>query len=64
MTVRTSIGVDIHNVSIHGWANNAYRTPSCLPLHFYHALSAPMLNPSHLPKGSHTLHDDIRHLHT
>jgi hypothetical protein len=30
--VHASMGVDIHNVSIHGWANNAYRTPSCLPL--------------------------------
>ena len=24
-------GVDVYNVSNHGWANNAYRTPSCLP---------------------------------
>ncbi len=31
MMVRTSMDVDIYNVSIHGWANNEYRTTSCLP---------------------------------
>jgi hypothetical protein len=62
MTVCTSMDVDIYDISIHGWANNAYRTPSCLPLHVHHALPAPMLVPSRLPKGSHTLQDNIRRL--
>jgi hypothetical protein len=63
MMVRTSMDVDIHNVSIHGWADNAYRTPSHLPLHVHHALPAPMLVPSCLPKGSHDPQDNIQHLH-
>ncbi len=54
--------VDIYDISIHGWANNTYRTLSCLPLHVHHALSAPMLCPSRLPEGSHTLQDNIQHL--
>ncbi len=37
---RHSMGVDIYNVSIHGWANNAYRSSSCLPLSVHHALPA------------------------
>ncbi len=62
MTASASMGVDIYNVSIHDWANNALRTPSHLPLHFHHALPAPMLDPSCLPKGSCTWQDDIQHL--
>ncbi len=62
MTVRASVDVDIHNVSIHGWANNAYRTPSCLPLHVHHTLYALMLVPSHLPEGSLTPQDDMQRL--
>jgi hypothetical protein len=60
--VYASMDVDIYDGSIHGRANNTYSTPSCLPLHVHHALSAPMLVPSHIPKGSHTPQDDIRHL--
>jgi hypothetical protein len=57
--VRTSMDVDIYDVSIHGWANNAFRIPSHVPLYVHHALPALMLVPSHLPKGSHTPQDDI-----
>jgi hypothetical protein len=63
MTVCASMDVDIYDVSIHGWTNNAYRTPSCSPLHVHHALSAPMLVPSCLLEGSHTPQDNIRDLH-
>jgi hypothetical protein len=62
MMVRASMGVDIYNVSIHGWAVNAYRTPSCLPLRVHHALPFQMLVPSLLPKGSHNPQDNIQHL--
>jgi hypothetical protein len=64
MTVRVSVDVVIYDVSIHGWANNSYRTPSCLPLHVHHAPPAPMLVPSHLPNRPNALQDDIQCLHT
>jgi hypothetical protein len=38
--VHTSMDVDIHNVSIHGWANNRFRTTSCLPSVIHHAIPA------------------------
>ncbi len=60
--VRTSMDVDVYNVSIHGWANNAHRTSSHLPSNFHHAISAPMPVPSRLPDGSHALQDNIQHL--
>jgi hypothetical protein len=63
MTVRTSMDVDVYNVSIHGWADNAHRTPSCLPSNLHHAISAPMPVPSHLPDRSHAPEDDVLHLH-
>ncbi len=63
MTVRVSMGVDIHNVSIHSWTGNAYRTLSCLPLHVHHALPALIPVPSHLPDRSQTLEGNIRCLH-
>jgi hypothetical protein len=62
MMVRASMGVDIHNVSIYGWANNALRTPSCLPLHVHHAPPALMLVPSHLPDRPNALQDNMQHL--
>jgi hypothetical protein len=60
--VRASMDVDIFNVSIHGWANNAYGTPSCLPVHVHHALPALIPVPSHLPDRSQTPEGDIQHL--
>jgi hypothetical protein len=60
--VRVSMGVDIHNVSIHGWADNAYRAPSHLPSNFYHAIPALMLVPSRLPDRPNALQDDIQRL--
>jgi hypothetical protein len=62
MTVYASMGVNIHNISIHGWANNALRTPSCLPLHVHHALPASITVPSHLPDRSQTPEGDIHRL--
>ncbi len=62
MMVCASMGVDIHNVSIHGWADNALRTPSHLPLHVHHAPPAPMLVPSHLPDRPNALQDDMQRL--
>ncbi len=38
--VHASMDVDIYNVSVHGWPNNEYGTPSCLPSTFYHAIPA------------------------
>jgi hypothetical protein len=58
--VRASMGVDIHNVSIHVWADNALRTPSCLPLHVHHAPPAPMLVLSRLPGRPNALQDDMQ----
>jgi hypothetical protein len=60
MMVHVSMGVDIHNVSIHGWANNALRTPSRSPLHVHHAPPAPMLVPSRLPDRPNALQDDMQ----
>jgi hypothetical protein len=57
------MGVDIHNVGIHGWADNAYRTPSCSPLYVNHALPALIPAPSHLPNRSRTQEVDIQCLH-
>ena len=34
MMVHTSMDVDVYNVSIHGWAGNAHRTPSHLHSNF------------------------------
>jgi hypothetical protein len=62
MTVRTSMDVDVYDVSIHGGANNAHRTSSCLPSNFHHAISAQMPVPSHLPNGSRAPQDDIQYL--
>jgi hypothetical protein len=62
MMVRTSRDVDVYNVSIHVWANNAHRTPSHLPSNFHHATSAPMPVPSRLPDGSRALQDNMRWL--
>ncbi len=63
MTVRASMDVDIYDVSIHDWANNAYGTPSCLPLCAHHALPAPIPVPSHSPDRSPTPEGNIQHLH-
>ncbi len=63
MTVHASMDVDIYDVSIHGWANNAYGTPSCLPLCVHHALPAPKPVPSRSPNRSRTPEGDIQHLH-
>jgi hypothetical protein len=63
MTVRASMGVDVYNVSIHGWANNAHRTPSCLPLSVHYALPIPILVPGHLPDRPHAREDNVSHLH-
>jgi hypothetical protein len=63
MMVRASMDVVIYGVSIHGWANNAYRTPSCLPLSVHHALPASIPVPSRLPDGSHALEDNVLSLH-
>jgi hypothetical protein len=60
--VRTSMDVDVYDVGIHGWANNAHRTPSHLPSNFYHATSALMPVPSCLPNGFRAPQDDIQHL--
>jgi hypothetical protein len=54
------MGVDIHIVSIHGWADNAHGTPIHLPSNFYHAIPAPMLVPSHLPDRPNALQEDIQ----
>ncbi len=48
MTVHASMDVVAYNVSIHGWVDNAHRTPSCLPLSVHHALPIPIPVPSHL----------------
>jgi hypothetical protein len=65
MMVHASMGVDVdvYNVSIHGWANNAYRTPSCLPLSVNHALPAQIPVPSRLPNRPHAPEDNVSHLH-
>ena len=60
--VRTSMDVDIYTVSIHGWDNNEYRTPSCLPSAVYHALPAQIPISSCLPDRPQTQEDDVSHL--
>jgi hypothetical protein len=60
--VRASMDVDVYDVSIHGWANNAHKTPSHLPSSFHHATSAPMPAPSRLPDRSRALQDNMRGL--
>ncbi len=60
--VRASMDVDVYDVSIHGWANNAHRSSSCLPSNFHHAKSAPMPVPSRLLDGSRALQDVIQRL--
>jgi hypothetical protein len=55
--------VDVYDhVSIHGWADNAHRTPSCLPSNYHHATSAQMPVPSRLSDGSRARQDDMRRL--
>jgi hypothetical protein len=63
MTVRASMGVDVYDVSIHGWANNAHRTPSRLPLSVHYALPIPILVPGRLPDRLRALEDNVLHLH-
>jgi hypothetical protein len=58
--VRASKDVDVYNVSIYSWTNNAHRTPSHLPSNFHHATSAPMPVPSRLSDGSCALQEDMR----
>jgi hypothetical protein len=60
--VRASMDVDVYNVGIYGWADNAHRTPSHLPSNLHHATSAPMPVPSHLPDGSCATQDDMQRL--
>jgi hypothetical protein len=62
MTVRASMDVDIYDVSICDWANNALRTPSCLPSNFHHAVPTPIPALRHLPDGSHTPQGNIQRL--
>jgi hypothetical protein len=38
--VCASMDVNVYDVSIHGWADNAHRTSSCLPSKFHRAISA------------------------
>ncbi len=40
MMMHASMDVYIYNISIHGWANNGFRTTSCLPSVFHHAIPA------------------------
>ncbi len=61
--VRTTMDVDINNVSIHGWANNENGTTSCLPSNFYHAIPAQVLVSGYLPNELQTPKDNIRCLH-
>ncbi len=63
MTVCASMDVDICDVSIHGWADNAHRTPSHLPSNLHHAISALMSAPSRLPDRPHAPEDDVSRLH-
>jgi hypothetical protein len=63
MTVRPSMDVDIYDISIHGWASNAYRTPSWLPLSIHYALPALIPVLSRLPNGSHAPEDIVLSLH-
>jgi hypothetical protein len=49
MMVRTSMDVDTYNISIHGWANNGYRTTSPLPSDFHDTILAQVPMQSRLP---------------
>jgi hypothetical protein len=60
MMVHASKDVDVFNVSIYSWADNAHRTPSHLPSNFHHDTSAPMPVPNRLPDGSCALQEDMR----
>ncbi len=60
--VHASMDVDVYDVSIHGWANNAHRSSSSLPSNFHNAISAPMPVPSRLPDRSRAPQDDIQRL--
>ncbi len=60
--VCTSMDVDIYPVSIHGWANDEYRTPRCLPSSSPHAVPAPVRMPSRLFDRPHALEDNVSHL--
>ncbi len=62
MMLCASMGVDVYNFSIHGWANNAYRTPSRLPLSVHHALPAQIPVPGCLPDRPHATEDNVSHL--
>ncbi len=55
--VSASMDVDVYNVSIHGWANNEYRTSNCLPSSFPHAIPAPCL-----PDRPHAPEDNVSRL--
>jgi hypothetical protein len=63
MMVHTSMDVDIYDVSIHDWAYNVYRIPSCLPSDVYPALSDQVPVPSRLPDRPHAPQDDIQCIH-
>jgi hypothetical protein len=60
--VRTSMDVDIYNVSIDGWANNEFRTTSCLPSAFHDIIPAQVPVSGRLPDGLQTPEDYIRRL--
>ncbi len=57
-----TMDVDIYNVSIHGWANNGFRTTNCLPSVLHHAISAQVPIPSRLPDRPQTPEDDTPRL--
>ena len=57
--VHTSMDVDVYDVSIHGWANNEYRTTSSLPSDVHHAIPAPVSMPSSSSYRFQTPEDNI-----
>jgi hypothetical protein len=59
MMVRTSMDVDIYNVSIHDWANNRFRTTSGLPAAALTTVSTEIPMPGRLPDKPQTPEDDI-----
>jgi hypothetical protein len=59
MMVRTSMDVDVYDVSIHGWANNEYKTSNSLPSSFPNAVPAPVPALSHLPDRPHAPQDNV-----
>ncbi len=63
MMVRNRMGVDVYNVSIHGWVDNAYRTPSCFSSSVHHAIPVPIPVLSCLPDRPHAPEDDVPRLH-